>query len=105
MAQQPNYTEEEFDQLKVLYAKHKTEGLEQIAEIMNRPVRSIRAKLVKEGLYVGIDPTTKHKKNGPSKKELLRDFETLGIDPTGLEGATKTALERVLKSLSNVQQN
>jgi hypothetical protein len=51
---------------------------------------------VRDGLYVAPEKTGTAKASGPSKKEILREFETVGFDPAGLEGATKEALVRVL---------
>lgn len=89
---QQNYTSEQTKQLLALYAELGTEGIEEIAETLNKPVRSIRSKLVKEGVYV---PAAKQdsKKNGPSKKELLNTLESMiGFDTTGFSGSTKQVL-------------
>jgi len=89
---QQNYTTEQTKQLLSLYEELGTDGIEDIAELMKKPVRSIRSKLVKEGVYV---PSQKqdNKKNGPSKKELLNTLESLvGFDTTGFSGSTKQVL-------------
>ena len=41
------------------------------------------------------------KVDGPSKKELLRDIEATGCDVAGVEGATKSALTRLLGAIAN----
>ena len=41
------------------------------------------------------------KVDGPSKKELLRDIEATGFDVAGFEGATKSALTRLLGAVAN----
>lgn len=89
---QQNYTAEQTQQLLTLYEELGTDGIDEIAELMKKPVRSIRSKLVKEGVYV---PAQKQdsKKNGPSKKELLNTLETIvGFDTTGFSGSTKQVL-------------
>lgn len=91
-----NYTEAQVNQLHDLYAKLGSENLDSIAESLGKTVRSIRAKLVRDGLYVAPIKAAGVKATGSSKKEILREFETAGFDPTGLEGATKEALVRVL---------
>jgi len=96
MATQPNYTEEQVTQLHDLYAEMGSEGLDQIAEQLGKTVRSVRAKLVRDGLYVAPTKGASTKANGPSKKEILREFGEVGFDASGLEGATKEALVRVL---------
>lgn len=99
MATQPNYTEEQVTQLHDLYAEVGSEGLDQIAETLGKTVRSVRAKLVRDGLYVAPVKNTAAKATGPSKKEILRDIETAGFEAAGLEGATKEALVRILNHI------
>ena len=89
---QQNYTAEQTQQLLVLYEELGTDGIDEIAELMKKPVRSIRSKLVKEGVYVPAQKQD-NKKNGPSKKELLNTLESLvGFDTTGFSGSTKQVL-------------
>lgn len=94
-----NYTEAQTEQLHNLYAELGTAGLDKIADQLGKSVRSVRAKLVRDGLYTAGEKSAVSKATGPSKKELLRDFETAGFDPTGLEGATKEALARILNHI------
>jgi hypothetical protein len=95
----PNYTEAQVEQLHNLYAELGSANLEKIAETLGKTVRSVRAKLVRDGLYVSPEKTTTAKSTGASKKEILREFESTGFDPAGLEGATKEALVRVLNHI------
>lgn len=95
-----NYTPEMVEQLLTMYEELGNDGIEQIAETLSKPVRSVRSKLVKEGVYVA-SPKTVSKVNGPSKKELLRDIEALGFEVEGFEGATKVALSRLLGLVKN----
>lgn len=89
---QQNYTTEQTKQLLALYEEFGTDGIDEIAELMKKPVRSIRSKLVKEGVYVPAQKQD-NKKNGPSKKELLNTLESLvGFDTTGFSGSTKQVL-------------
>ena len=89
---QQNYTAEQTQQLLTLYQELGTERIDEIAELMKKPVRSIRSKLVKEGVYVPAQKQD-NKKNGPSKKELLNTLETIvGFDTTGFSGSTKQVL-------------
>ena len=94
-----NYTEAQTEQLHNLYAELGTAGLDKIADQLGKSVRSVRAKLVRDGLYTAGEKASASKATGPSKKEILRDFETAGFDPTGLEGATKEALARILNHI------
>lgn len=96
-----NYTPEMLDTLFSMYDELGNEGLEDIAEALDKPIRSIRSKLVREGVYIPSAKSPNNKINGPSKKELLRDIEAEGFDVSGFEGATKTALSRLLGIVSN----
>jgi hypothetical protein len=96
---QQNYTTEQTEQLLQLYDEFGTEGLETIAEQLQKPVRSIRSKLVKEGVYIPA-PKLQPRKLGPSKKDMLNDLETLvGFDTTGFNGSTKEALSNLIAYL------
>ncbi len=97
---QQNYTTEQTQQLLKLYEELGTEGIEIIAEQMSKPVRSIRSKLVKEGVYVP-SPKVDSKKNGPSKKELLNKLVNIvGFETTGFSGSTKQVLADLISYLS-----
>jgi len=92
-----NYTDEQVNLLRSMYSELGNAGLEQIAAKLEKSVRSVRAKLVRDGLYVSPDkPVKQAKEDGPSKKELLMELEAKGFDPTGFEGATKDAIKRVI---------
>lgn len=96
---QQNYTTEQTEQLLQLYEELGTDGLEEIAERLQKPVRSIRSKLVKEGVYAPA-PKAQARKLGPSKKDMLNDLETLvGFDTTGFNGSTKEALSNLIAYL------
>ena len=97
-----NYTEEMVSQLHTMYTELGNEGLDQIAEALEKPVRSIRAKLVRDGLYVASPKSAAANKDGPSKKEILNAIDGLGFDSTGLEGATKEALVRIQSLISDM---
>ena len=90
----PNYT----DEMTATVIEQYSSGvdLDAIAESVGKTVRSVRSKLVREGVYVAQPKQTAAKREGPTKKELLRDIETAGMDATGFEGATKDALDRLL---------
>jgi hypothetical protein len=95
-----NYSDEQVSLLHAMYAQQGNEGLDEIAKTLNKSVRSIRAKLVRDGLYIAPDkPVKAVKEEGPSKKELLMQIEAKGFDVTGFEGATKDALNRLIARL------
>jgi hypothetical protein len=91
-----NYTAEMVDSMIEMYNELGNDGLDEIAESLDKTVRSVRSKLVREGVYVASPKKTAAKQDGPSKKEILRDIEAQGFDVSGFEGATKAALTRLM---------
>ncbi len=76
-------------------------AVEAIAESIEKSVRSVRSKLVREGVYVAKPKAKSTRVMGPTKKELLKDLETTGFDVAGFEGATKEAIERLIAHFGN----
>jgi len=74
--------------------------IEEIAASIEKSVRSVRSKLVREGVYVAKPKAQARKQEGPTKKELLRDLEATGFDVQGFEGATKDAITRLIGVVS-----
>ena len=96
-AKKVNYSDADVVKLRDMYAQLGNGGLDAIAKDLGKSVRSVRAKLVRDGLYVAPEKSAKApKEDGPSKKELLMELETKGFDPSGFEGATKDAIKRVI---------
>jgi len=96
-----NYTDEMVQTAVQMYQELGNDGLNEIAEAIGKNVRSVRSKLVREGVYVATPKIATKKVDGPSKKELLRDIEATGFDVGGFEGATKSALTRLLGAIAN----
>jgi len=96
-----NYTADQEAKAIEMYQELGNEGLENIADSIGKSVRSVRSKLVREGVYVATPKKTASKQDGPSKKEILRDIEAKGFDVAGFEGATKMALTRLLGVVAN----
>ena len=96
MPAQPNYTAE----ITNLVVDQYTNGvpLEDIAQMVTRSVRSVRSKLVREGVYIAVPkPTAAKRDNGPTKKELLNQLEELAPFPVdGFVGATKDAIKSLI---------
>ena len=67
----PNYTEDMVQTAISMYQDLGNEGLETIAEAVGKNVRSVRSKLVREGIYVASEKPATRKIDGPTKKELL----------------------------------
>jgi len=108
---EPNYTDEMVKIIVDAYQEMIAEGgaeyananIADIAQLVNRPVKSVIAKLARSTVngvpvYQKVEkPVRAKKKEGFSKKELLSIMEhQLGIDPSGFEGATIAALTRLV---------
>ena len=96
-----NYSTEMLDRMVVMYTDLGNDGIAEIAESLGKTVRSVRSKLVREGVYVALPKGAVAKAEGPSKKELLREIESKGFVTEGFEGATKIALSRLLGLVAN----
>jgi len=96
MPAQPNYTAE----MTALVVDQYQNGtsVEDISEMVTRSVRSVRSKLVREGVYVAAaKPTAAKRDNGPTKKELLNQLEAVAPFPVdGFVGATKDAIKSLI---------
>ena len=81
--------------------------VEDIAEAIGKSVRSVRSKLVREGVYVAAEKPKAKRDNGPSKKELLARLEE--VDPNaplgGLMGATKEAISWAIDTAEAAADN
>ena len=97
-AKAENYTSEMVERMLARYEELGNEGVETIAAELGKPVRSVRSKLVREGVYVASPKAPKAAKvEGPSKKELLNTLESLvDFDVNGFTGATKEAIASVI---------
>ena len=71
-------------------------SVDAIATDIGKSVRSVRSKLVREGVYVAKAKPAAKRDNGPTKKELLIELEATGFDVNGFEGATKDAILRLI---------
>lgn len=96
MAAQPNYTPELTNSIVADYQSGK--DVAEIAEAIGKSVRSVRSKLVREGVYQAPEkPVKAAKVEGPSKKDLLNELEALvPFKVDGLMGATKEAISAVI---------
>ena len=95
-----NYSTQDENKLKALYAEHGNEGFDKICEEMDRPIKSVRGKLIHMGEYVKpIKPVTvKKEAEFLPKKEMLAELRKLtGSDNlNGLVNATSSAINEVL---------
>ena len=91
---QVNYTPEMTAAIVDQYQNGAT--VDEIATDIGKSVRSVRSKLVREGVYVAKAKPAAKRENGPTKKELLIELENTGFDVSGFEGATKDAILRLI---------
>ena len=102
----PNYTDEMVVAITASYEAGTP--VEEIAEAIGKSVRSVRSKLVREGVYVAQEkPKGAKRDNGPTKKELLGKLEE--VDPNaplgGLMGATKEAISWAIDTAEAAADN
>ena len=96
-----NYTDEMVETAISMYQELGKEGLGSIAEAVGKNVRSVRSKLVREGVYVASPKATARKSDGPTKKELLFQLEAVApFEVDGFMGATKVALTSLIGHFS-----
>lgn len=78
--------------------------VEQIADSIEKSVRSVRSKLVREGVYVAAPKAKARKADEPTKKELLNHLETIApFGVTGFMGATKEAINELIAHFEKLQ--
>ena len=74
--------------------------LDAIADEIGKSVRSVRSKLVREGVYVAQPKSATAKRDEPTKKELLNQLESVApFEVTGFMGATKSAISDLISHL------
>ena len=87
----PNYTAEATAKIIADYQNGVT--VEAIAKDIDKSVRSVRSKLVREGVYIATPKAKARKSDEPTKKELLLELEQVApFEVTGLMGATKASI-------------
>ena len=85
---------------KVISDYQKGIDLDAIAEEIGKSVRSVRSKLVREGVYVAQPKSATAKRDEPTKKELLNQLESVApFEVTGFMGATKSAISDLISHL------
>jgi hypothetical protein len=101
-----NYTTAMVETMLSMYTDLGNDGIEEIARTLGRPIRSVRSKLVREGVYVAPAEKPKAVKDeGPTKKELVNELEKLvDFEVEGLMGATKSAIASVIVLARQVQE-
>ena len=97
-----NYTPEQVDLMKEQYTKNPSrETVENLAETLDKSIKSIIGKLSREGVYKKTVYKTKTGEDPETKKEIVQDLaEKLDLEYetiAGLEKSPKAAL-KILRS-------
>ena len=100
-----SYTEKEVNQLVSVYTANPCmETVEKLMTLLNKPKKSIIAKLVKEGVYVTRGYRTKTGELPITKLEMVRTIEdALDISLPGLDKAPKSTLKALSDSITEVE--
>ena len=99
---QPNYSSSMTAQIIDDYQNGTS--VDEIATSIGKSVRSVRSKLVREGVYVAQEKKTSRKSDEPTKKELLKTLDGLVDFPTvGLLGATKVSILDLITAFEKKQ--
>ena len=93
-----NYTEEQVDLMKEQYTKNPSrETVENLAETLDKSIKSIIGKLSREGVYKKTVYKTKTGEDPETKKEIVEDLAGLldlqYIQVAGLEKSPKASLK------------
>ena len=96
-----NYTDEMVETMHELYTADPTrETVEQIAEDFGKSVRSVIAKLSREGIYVSQPRVTKTGEPVVRKAELVAQIEDhFGIEVPSLVKASKSDLQELINQI------
>ena len=102
VARAKNYTDEMVAEMHELYTANPTrETVDMIAENLGKSVRSVIAKLSREGIYVSQPRVTKTGEPVVRKAELVAQVEEhFGIQLPTLVKASKADLQTLLDSIS-----
>lgn len=98
-----NYTQDQVEYIVNQYRLEPTrETVEELAEELNKSVKSIIGKLSREGVYRKTEYTTKAGEKPVTKLQLVEELEEkLSVKLVGLEKAPKVALKNILKGIAN----
>jgi len=99
-----NYTPEMVDLMKSRYSANPTrETVEELAEELNKSIKSVIGKLSREGVYEKTEYLTKTGEKPVTKRELVEKVaEILAVDYqalAGLEKSPKSALKLLEETL------
>ena len=87
-----NYTNEMVDLMKSRYSANPTrETVEELANELNKSIKSVIGKLSREGVYQKTEYLTKTGEKPVTKRELVEKVsEILGVDYQALAGLEKS---------------
>jgi len=104
MATKVNYTKQDLDTAVTMYNELGNDGMDAIAVEIGKSVRSVRAKLVREGVYIApTKPEKVIKDDGPTKGELISEFAALvPFNVDGLAGANKPVIKNLIAFINTM---
>ena len=99
-----NYTQEMVDLMKDRYSAEPTrETVEELAQELNKSIKSVIGKLSREGIYLKTEYLTKTGEKPVTKRELVEKIgSVLGIEYqtlAGIEKSPKLALKVLTETL------
>lgn len=102
-----SYTDKEVKKMIDIYTENPCiETVERLMTVLNRPKKSIIAKLVKEGVYVTRTYRTKTGEIPITKLELVRSIEdALDLRLPGLDKAPKGTLKALSTTIGELAQH
>lgn len=114
MSKTPNYTEQNEQMMKGMYLgvrdeseERRDEVVAEIAQILGKNDRSVRAKLSRMDVYVAKTPKSKVTGDLPAKKlelaEKLAEVSGANINPETVAKANKTDLVRLIEAFQALQ--
>lgn len=101
-----SYTDKEVQKMIDIYTANPCiETVERLMTVLNKPKKSIIAKLVKEGVYVTKTYRTKTGETPITKLELVRSIEdALDLTLPGLDKTPKGTLKKLSTTISEVSE-
>ena len=102
-----NYTQDQVEYIVNQYRLSPTrETVEELAEELEKSVKSIIGKLSREGVYKKTEYTTKTGEKPITKSQLVQELEELlEVSLSGLEKAPKSALVEIRNAIGEENES
>lgn len=108
-----NYTDEQVDRMLEVYDpeandEQREEQVQQLATEFDKSVRSVRAKLAREGVYVAKSRGNGNKRRTTKGEQVETIAHAIGVEKdqlATLEKANKVELARLMAGITDVQNH